>query len=371
MAILGDLRRPCSSPWLGNVMRRPVFAFVVLILGVGIMVTLRARSLQQTARSDSMAGWMSLSDEEKRPEHFEPYLSKHPDDEARRTAAVVWYQRRDRSTEKLEHHTLRLAEHHPGNTWIYFSNVSAFYADPAYRREVCDRLDRHVENGEAKASTFWMLGKMYGQAAIPPLDDKSPARPERFFRYFGLPEDTPIPTETNQALAERAASNYQRAIQESDPFWRRMSARALADLLIKLEKPEEAVAVCEAHLRRVEQEVNPDLLVTYGHALQLAEQTQEAVRVLRRVSKLDREGFERGPAHATMAALTRLGLIALESRDVIESKKLLLASADVQRCCHNTTKGMPLKLAKRLQEAGECEAVTQFCRLVLERFTPT
>ncbi len=72
-------------------------------------------------------------DEEKRPEHFEPYLSKHPDDEARRTAAVVWYQRRDRNAEKLKHHTLQLAGYHPGNTTIYFENVSAFYIDPPYR----------------------------------------------------------------------------------------------------------------------------------------------------------------------------------------------------------------------------------------------
>ena len=68
--------------------------------------------------------------------------------------------------------------------------------------------------------------------------------------------------------------------------------------------------------------------------------------------------------------MTRLGLIALESGDVIEAKKLLLASADVQRCCHNSTRGMPLNLAKRLQEAGEYEAVIRYCRLVLDRFTP-
>ena len=351
-------------------MRRSVLAFVVLILGVGIVVAVRAHSSEQAAGSDSMTAWMSLSDEEKRPEHFEPYLNEHPDDEARRTAAVVWYQRRDRNAEKLKHHTLQLAEYHPGNTRIYFTNVSAFYIDPVYRREVCDRLERHVENGEAKASTFWMLGKMYGQAAIPPLDDKSPARRERFFRYFGLPADTPIPTETDNALAERAARNYRRAIQQSDQFWGRMSAESLANLLIKLEKPEEAVAVCEAQLRSIEKEGKPGFLVTYGHALRLAGQTQEAIGVLRQVRKFDHEGFGRGPAHATTAALTQLGLIALESGDVIEAKELLLASAAVQRCCHNSTKGMPLKLAKRLRKAGECEAVIRYCRLVLDRFTP-
>ena len=351
-------------------MRRFILAFFVLILGVGIVVAVRARSSDQTTGADSMTAWMSLGDAEKRPEHFEPYLNEHPDDEARRAAAVVWYQRRDRNAEKLKHHTLQLAQHHPENTMIYFSNVSAFYIAPAYRREVCDRLERQVENGQAKASTFWMLGKMYGQAAIPPLEDKSPARRERFFRYFGLPADTPLPTEIDNALAERAVGYYRRAIQQSDQFWGRTSSQSLANLLIKLEKPEEAVAVCEAQLRAVEKEGKPDFLVTYGHALQLAEQTQEAVRVLRQVRKLDHEGFGRGPAHATTAALTQLGLIALETGDVIEAKKLLLASADVQRCCHNSTKGMPLKLAKRLQGAGECEAVIRYCRLVLDRFTP-
>lgn len=351
-------------------MRRAIIAILLFILAVGITLAVRARSSDQTAGTDSITAWMSLSDEEKRPEHFEPYLNEHPDDEARRTAAVVWYERRDRNAEKLKHHTLQLAAHHPGNTMIYFSNVSAFYTDPAYRREVCNRLEHHVENEEAKASTFWMLGKMYGQAAIPPLDDKSPARRERFFRYFGLPADTPIPTETDTALAERAASNYRRAIQQSEQFWGRMSAESLANLLITLERPEEAIAICEAQLRSVGKEEDPDFLVTYGHALQLAEQTQEAVDVLRQVRKLDHEGSGRGPAHATTAALTQLGLIALESGDVIEANKLLLASANVQRCCHNTTKGMPLKLAKRLQEAGECEAVIRYCRLVLDRFTP-
>ena len=205
-------------------MRRAIIAILLFILAVGITLAVRARSSEQAAGSDSMTAWMSLSDEEKRPEHFEPYLNEHPDEEARRTAAVVWYQRRDRNAEKLKHHTLQLAEHHPENTWIYFSNVTAFYIAPAYRREVCDRLERHVENGEAKASTFWMLGKMYGQAAVPPLDDKSPARRERFFRYFGLPADTPLPTEIDNALAERAAGCYRRAIQQSDQFWGRASS---------------------------------------------------------------------------------------------------------------------------------------------------
>ncbi len=49
---------------------------------------------------------------------------------------------------------------------------------------------------------------------------------------------------------------------------------------------------------------------------------------------------------------------------------MLLASADVQKSCRNTTNGMPLELANRLYDAGEFASVAEYCELVLDRFTP-
>ncbi len=350
-------------------MRRLVLAILAVAAVVGIAVAVGAFQSRKQTQADASTAWLFLPEEEKHPDRFEPYLKTHPEDETRRSAAVVWYQRRDHDDEKLRHHTLLLAKHHPGNTYILFSNITAFYADPAYRNEVSSILEEHVQLGTAEASTYWMLGEMYKRAAVPHKFDEEAAR-ERFLRYYGLPENAPLPDSLDVTKAETAATYYRRAMEETDEFWHQMAARSLVGLLVRLDKPKEAADICKAELDNSHEVVKPDFLVTCGHALHKAGQTKEARRVLRNVPDVDHEGFEGGPAHATTQAFTRLGLIAVELGHLKEASRMLLASADVQNCCHNATKGLPLELANRLFDAGEFPAVAEYCKLVLKSFTP-
>ncbi len=354
---------------MDEVMRRRTLAVPTVAAAVGIAVAVGVFQFRERRIADPATAWLSLPEEEKHPDRFELYLKTHPEDETRRSAAVVWYQRRERDVEKLKHHTLLLAEHHPGNMYIFFSSTSAFYADPAYRIEVSSILEKHVEDGTAEASTYWMLGEMYERAAMPPKFYDEGAR-QRFLRYYGLPENPPLPDSLDVTTAETATTYYRRAMEETDEFWHQAAARSLVGLLVRLDKPKEAADICKAKLDTTHDVVRPDFLVTCGHALHKAGQTKEARRVLRNVPDVDHEGFEGGPAHATADAFTRLGLISVELGDLKEAAGMLLASADVQKCCHNTTKGMPLELATRLYDAGEFTAVAEYCKLVLDRFAP-
>lgn len=354
---------------MDEAMRRLILVVLIVAAAVGIAVAVGAFQSREQTKAAPGAAWLSLPEEEKHPDRFEPYLKAHPEDETRRAAAVVWYYRRDRNVEKLKHHTLLLAKHHPGNTDIFFSNAAVFYADPAYRIEVSSILEKHIEEGTAKASTYWMLGEMYERAAVPPKFDNEGAR-ERFLRNYGLPQNAPLPDSLDVTKAGRAATYYRRAMEETDEFWHQMAAESLVGLLVRLDKPKEAADICTTELPTVHEVVKPDFLVTCGHALHKAEQRDEAKRVLREVRIVDHEGFEGGPGHATTKAFTRLGLIAIELGDLQEASRMLLASADVQKCCHNTTIGMPLELANRLFDAGEFAPVAEYCELVLNRFTP-
>ncbi len=349
-------------------MRRLILAVLVLAAAGGIAVVVRALQSREETSADPAYAWLSLPEEEKHPDRFEPYLETHPEDETRRTAAVAWY-KRDGHVEKLKQHTFLLAMHHPGNTHIFFSNASAFYADPAYRIEVSSHLEKHVEEGTAEASTYWMLGEMYERGAVPPEFDGEAAR-ERFLCYFGLPENAPLPDSLDVAKAETAATYYRRAMEGTDEFWHQMAAKSLVGLLVRLDKPKEAADICKAEIDTPHEAIKPDFLVVCGHALNKAGQHKESRRVLRNVRDADHEGFDGGPAHATTDAFTRLGLIAVELGDLKEASRMLLASTDVQKCCHNTTKGMPLELANRLFDAGEFAAVAEYCELVLKGFTP-
>lgn len=312
---------------------------------------------------------MALSDQEKQPEHFEPYLEKHAQDESRREAAVCWYEYKKQDRAKLKHHTLLLAKHHPGNSQVLFGNTSAFYEDPAYRTDVANILEEHVEAGTADACTFWMLGRMYERAAAPPRFDSDASR-KRFLTYFSLSEDTPLPVTLDAAQADQAAAYYRQAMNSRQEPWERMAAESLVSLLVRLDKADEAAEVCITEIDDTNESDAPDLLVACGRALRKTGQYAGAKRFLEKAKSIDHEGFEDGAGHATTDALTQLGLVALELGDMKEASKMLLASADVQKCCHNTTRGMPLKLANRLFDAGEFAVVFEYCERVLDRFTP-
>lgn len=207
-----------------QIMRRLTFA--VPAVAAVIVAASAAFQSRISAQTNPGMAWLSLPDEEKHPTRFEPFLKAHPRDETRRSAAVVWYQRKDPDLKKLKHHTLLLAEHHPGNMHILFSSVSAFYADPGYSAEVSTILERHVELESAEACTYWMLGEMCERAAIPPEFDDERAR-KRFLRSHGLPEDTPLSNSLDTAKAGTAATYYRRAMQKADEYWHHTAARSV------------------------------------------------------------------------------------------------------------------------------------------------
>jgi tetratricopeptide (TPR) repeat protein len=315
-------------------------------------------------------GYMNLSAEEMRPESFEPYLAEHPEDNARRTAALIWYDRREPDPEKLRKHTFEMIRYHPTNYHICWENVTEFYKDQDYRHEVQRALEDQLEAGHTQHEVYWILAKICQRGAMPPVGDDPDAR-EWFFRYFGVPEDTVLVEEVDEALAEKAVDYYRSAIRGGgrDPMGG-LYVEGLSKLLIKLDRPEEAAKVCEEALPHADEISKPGLLITYGHLLVQLDEIERAKDALSQVRSIDTEGFEGGPAHATTEAETSLGLIALGEGDTATAREYLLSSCDVQQCCHNITRGMPLSLAKDLLEAGQADAVIEYCETVLREFTP-
>jgi len=94
----------------------------------------------------------------------------------------------------------------------------------------------------------------------------------------------------------------------------------------------------------------------------------EAKSILMQVRPCDHEGFEGGPADVTTAAENILGQIALDEGNVREACNYLLSSSNVQRCCHNSTLGLPANLAKMLLKQGQYDCVIKYCRIALSKF---
>ncbi len=57
-----------------------------------------------------------------------------------------------------------------------------------------------------------------------------------------------------------------------------------------------------------------------------------------------------------------------EDHDVEAASKHLLSAVSVEPCCHTTTQGMPLHLARKLLEAAQYESVEEFCSTILNKF---
>ncbi len=315
--------------------------------------------------------WTDLSSAEKHPDSFEPYLKKHPEDAGRRTAALFWYRRHAEGPDKLSHHTREMIKHHPSNMYIYFENVSSFYKDPEYMKEVIDLLEERVGTGPVEHGTYWNLANTCKQAAIPPVIRNPEAR-EKFLHYYDLPPDTELATEIDTGMADKSALYFQLAIKApgEDDFHISFYSGQLAGLLTSLARFDEAAEVCEKALPHATQISKPGLLVTYGRALNSSGKALQAKSVFDQVRDCDTEGYQRGPGHATSDAETELGLIVLSEGDIGAAKRHLLSSCNVQQCCHSTTKGVRLDLARKLLDIGESDAVAEYCRQVLEKFTP-
>ena len=317
---------------------------------------------------------LSLYPEDKRPEKFEPFLKENPESEERRSYALRWYSRDERAEkdfDKLKHHTREMIKYHPENMYIYIQNIVSFYRHPEYRLEVIQLLEEQVAAGQSQHGVYGNLAQACEQGAIPPPCD-TPEKKAGFLRYYGLSENTQLPTEVDAGLADKAEQYFRAAITASTGADFRIAfySRQLADLLVELDKLDEAVAVCERALPYVKQPFKSNFLVTYGACLKAYGRADDAKQILSQVREIDTEGFQEGPAHATTDAETQLGLIALKEGNTDTAKQYLLSSCDVQRCCHNSTMGLPLVLARKLLKMGQCEVVAKYSRKVVEGFTP-
>lgn len=326
---------------------------------------------QQTATPiDDRQGYLALSEAEKSPSSFEPFLEKNPKDHAARVAALNWYMG-EGDIDGLKRHTALMIEHHPAEATIKFANGAAFYQDRQFLISAIEQLEARLAAGAEGHGVYWNLAGLCEKGAIPPVGVDPQQRAE-FLRYYGLPDDTVLLHEVDEELAAKAVQYFRDAIDAAskDDFYVVFYSEQLATLLRRLDRNEEAVQVCERALPHVDKSADPDFLTTYGEALWSLWKLDEAKEVLTSVRKHDAEGFEGGPGHATTMAETYLGLIALQEGDLTGAGNLLLSSARVHHCCHNITKGFPLILARRLLEAGERNAVAEFCRVVDRDFTP-
>ncbi len=353
-----------KSPFLTVALAASALAIVIVVLRSP------SRQVEEQQASQIQNGRLGLSEEDQRPELFEPFLLEHPEDRDRREAALVWYSRRAEDDDRLKHHTLAMITHHPGSMYIYFENGSLFYQEPEYREKVIAALEEQVKSGHTGHDVYWNLALACEQGAVPhPFKDE--ASRQRFLRYFELPDDTKLPTELDVRLADKAVKYYRLALDGAPEDYRSLYGKNLMELLVQLDRPDESVTLARNMMKTTSTlRSDASFLQTFGGALMEVGETADAEKVLKQVRAADNEGFDGGPGHPTTEAETLLGKIALDRGDTNTAAAHLLASVDVQPCCHSTTKGLSLRLAGRLLDAGEPAAVVTFCEIALGRFVP-
>ncbi len=355
--------------------KRPRYQVVLFVVVPLVLVVVGSAVLVKTVpRNAGEQVWFGmLPEKEQKPEAFEPYLAAHPDDLARREAALVWYSFREPDDQKLKAHTFEMARWHPNSDELFFTNITLFYLDPEYRERVTDVLEAQIEQYTDDHHFFWVLAMTCEHNAIPPKCEQAVDR-ERWLQYYGLPSDYQIPVEINHERAEKAIAYYRRAIAaaEGEDFYPAFYSEQLADLLMALERYEEALVACEAALPHVEEVSKPGLYLSYATCLREADRIEDARNALQEVIAADHEGFDGGPGHYAAYAYLMLGRIALEQdHDVETASKHLLSAVSVEPCCHTTTQGMPLHLARKLLEAGRYEPVEDFCGTIISKFIKT
>jgi len=311
-----------------------------------------------------------LSRGDEGPEGFEAFLREHPEDEARRTAALKWYRHPKRDRDQLKYHTLRMIEYHPNNMYIFFANEAAFFLDPRYRLEVIRLLEQKLRKGYRAHGVYANLALICVQGAIPPVDEE-PESSKELLSWYELPHDVVLPTQLDKCLARKAVRYLRAAIKTAGEQKWRVGAYAwrLARLLVRMERTEEAVSAFQLALPHVREHAKPGFLLSYGRALRVAGRIKEAKGVLGEVRVAD-SAYEDGPSHPTMAAEQELGLIALREGRLDQAAKCLLASTNVKMHRDARPKAFPLELARKLLKKGEYDAVAKYCCIVLEKFTP-
>jgi hypothetical protein len=318
------------------------------------------------------------------PEKFEPYLREHPDDELQREAAIQWYAWKPHDFERLRHHTLEMVERHPSNMQIFFKNSTEFLARPDYHAEVLHRLEARVKTKPSHGA-YWMLALICQRRPVPP-DFSTEAKKRRFLSYNMLESDANLPKQVDPVLVSKTIEYFKKAVglatedesrdskepvlAESARWHQNFYARQLVDFYTTLNRHGDALELCRMLARRNENLSDAEFLLTYGRLFYASGQRDDAEKWLARVRPNDHEGFQHGPAHATVAAETELGLIALERGNLTKALEHLEASTKVEKCCHNTTGGFPTTLAEALLERGQPSPVARYCETVLRGFTP-
>lgn len=345
---------------------------VVLTSAVLITVTMNAAipAANNKYPEPNPVGWMFLPDTDKQPQGFEPYLEEHPHDFDRRAAALVWYSRREFDLERLKQHTFAMIAQHPESMHVYFANITPFYVEPPYRNEVIAQLEQQLEHGHANADVYSNLAQTCEQGALPHTFT-TPETRQFFLHYFNLPEDTALPTEVDQILADKALKYYRLAIETAVAEMKPLYAKQLVRLLSNLDNAETACEQARQLFKSMpEIKQDADFLYTYGRSLNMIGRPEKAKQLLEQVRQYDREGFEDGPAHITMQAEQLLGVIALDAGDVSAAEHHLLTSLDVQLCCHTSSRSISRTLAPKLLEQGKHETVIKYCETALEKFAP-
>jgi tetratricopeptide (TPR) repeat protein len=276
--------------------------------------------------------------------------------------------------EVLRDRTFKMIERDPSNAEIGFANTTAFFARPEYHAEVLRRLEERIK-AKPSHGAYWVLALVCEDRALAPHfrteDDK-----RRFLKYYELDSDAGLPKQTDETLVAKTIQYYKKAVELAAADWwfgassSNFYARQLVDFYSRIDRDAEAVDLCRDLAKKKTNLSDAPFLLAYGEALNAAGKREEAETWLLKVRANDHEGSQQGPACHTVDAETTLGSIALARGDTNAAVRHLLASTNVQPCCHNVTKGFPTSLATRLLDKGQSAAVTEFCETVLRNFTP-
>ncbi len=190
--------------------------------------------------NDKIIAYFELSDEEMKPDHFEGYLETHPEDVGCREAAVVWYQRREKNTDKLQHHIFKLIEYHPSDMFIWSSGMSLAYSNSEFRETCINRMENSLSTipKRYKGDLYFSLA-MYCQAgAIPPHDNTKEGR-ELFLEGLELPNDAELVEAANDELILKTIQYFNAsidaAIDKRDKLTTKSRTLMLYDFIGELE----------------------------------------------------------------------------------------------------------------------------------------
>ncbi len=277
--------------------------------------------------------------------------------------------------EELRKHTLQMIERDPSNTEIYFANSAEFFARPEYHAEALRRMEERIK-AKPSGSAYWVLAEICQRRALS-LTFRTEDEKRRFLQYFELDTDAGFPKHDDQTLIAKTIQYDKKAIELAKGAWfgfdfgyANRYSRDLVEFYSRINRHAEALDLCQALAHEKSNLSDASFLLAYGEALSAAGKIEEAEKWLLKVRLNDHEGFEHGPACHTVDAEMTLGRIALKRGDVDAAAAHLLASTHVQRCCHNSTRGFPTKLASELLDRDKSAPVIEFCQSVLRDFTP-